>query len=148
MSEFHSEDEELSSLTEMQSLVHEAADYAAPTGNWKDRVHAAARAFGFEWGRAKAFYYRDARRVEAKEMDDARKAIRRLRADATRRQAAQHVAWLRSTLELHRQSGSGMDGKSLDELERVLGLIGDPDGAVVAVAAEDEDQSLGHDIDD
>lgn len=143
VSEQNSEDQELSSVAEMQALVHEAADHTAPSSNWKDRVHAAARCFGLDWGRAKAFYYQDARRVDAKEMDDARRAIRKLRAAAQQRAATEHLAWLRSTVELHRESGEGMDSGTLDAIERFIGRIGDEDSAVVGVAAEDEDQSIG-----
>lgn len=144
MSELHSEDQELSSVAEMHALVHEAADYTASSQNWKDRVQAAARAFGLDWGRAKAFYYRDARRVDAKEMDDARRAIERLRRERERREAAEHIAWLRTTIEQHRARGSGMDSRSLletqralDEVERLIGAQGNTVGTVAVSAASD-----------
>lgn len=141
MSEQCSEGCELSSQAEMQALVHEAADLAAPTGNWKDRVQAAARALGFSWARTKAFYYQDARQVNAEEMDRARARIRELKRAAERTRAADHIAWLRSTLERHRETGEGMDGQTLDALEHLVRQARAVGGPVV-VAAEDQDQSV------
>ncbi len=143
MGEFHSEDSKLSSLAEMQSLVHEAANYTASSDNWKDRVQAAARAFGFGWSRTKDLYYQDARRIDAEEMDHARKVVRKLNEDRKRREAAEHVAWLRRTVQSLREDGRQLDGDSLDVLERLAGVVGAEGSAVVAMAAEDEDQSIG-----
>lgn len=137
MGEFRSEDSEMSSLVEMQNLVHEAADYTAHSDNWKDRVQAAARAFGFGWSRTKDLYYQDARRVNAEEMDRARKVVRRLKNERQRREAAEHVAWLRRTVKSLRAGGAELDGGSLDALERLAGVVGAEGGAVVAMATED-----------
>lgn len=128
----------MSSLAEMNTLVHEAADIASDSRNWKDRVTAAARAFGFGWERTKAFYYQTARRVEAGEMDDARQAVRRLRDLDRRRKAAEHVEWLRRTVECLREDGRQLDSNSLDVLERLVGVVGADGGAVVAVAKRRE----------
>lgn len=136
MGEFHSEDSKLSSLVEMQSLVHQAADHTALTDNWKDRVQAAARAFGFGWSRTKDLYYQDARRIDAEEMDHARKVVRRLTAERKRREAAEHVAWLQRTVQSLRADGRQLDSDSLDVLERLAGVVGSEDGALVAMAAE------------
>lgn len=142
MSEQHSEDGEMSSLAEMQSLVHEAANYTATSDNWKDRVQAAARALGFGWSRTKDLYYQDARRINSEEMDHARRIVRTLKLEQQRREAAGHVAWLRRTVECLREDGGQLDSDSLDVLERLAGVMGAEGGAVVAVAAEDQDQSL------
>ena len=141
-SEQRSEDGKLSSSIEMQRLVHEVADFAAPSANWKDRVQAAARALGFEWARTKAFYYQDARRIDSEEMDHARAVARKLRTEDQRRKAADHVEWLRATVQSLRADGRQLDSDSLDVLERLAGVVGDEGSAMVAVAAEDEDQSL------
>lgn len=129
--EHHSKDSEMSSVGEMSCMVHEVADYAAPAGNWKERVGAAARFFGFGWERTKAFYYRDARRVEAEEMDHARREIARLRAEARSRRDAEHLAWLREQIDRHRASGEELRGPHILALEHVLRMAGDMAGTVV-----------------
>lgn len=150
MGEFRSEDSKLSSLVEMQSLVHQAADHTALSDNWKDRVQAAARALGFGWSRTKDLYYQDARRIDAEEMDRARKVVRALAEQQKRREAAEHVAWLRRTVQSLREDGRQLDGDSLDVLERLAGVVGAESGSLVAVASEspaefdaDADQSSG-----
>ncbi len=149
-SEQRSEDCKLSSSIEMQQLVHEVADHTAPSGNWKDRVQAAARALGFEWSRTKAFYYQDARRIDSEEMDHARAVARKLKAEQRRRAAAEHVEWLRATVQSLRADGRQLDSDSLDVLERLAGVVGAEDCALVAMGAEtpaeydaDADQSEG-----
>ena len=124
MGEFRSEGGKLSSLAEMQSLVHQAADFTAPSGNWKDRVQAAARALGFGWSRTKDFYYQDARRIDAEEMDHARQVVEKLKADQRRRDTARHLAWLRSIHAGATEAGSDMDRADLAAVERVLARIG------------------------
>lgn len=130
VSETHSKDDEMSSVNEMHCLVHEAANFAAPTGNWKDRVQAASRAFGLGWERAKAFYYRDARRVDAEEMDRARRAIAKLRAEARDRKNAEHLAWLNRSLAHLQASDPEFFGQDISRLERALAGVGALDGAV------------------
>lgn len=147
MSEQRSEDSEMSSSIEMQALVHQAADFSATSGNWKDRVQAAARALGFEWSRTKAFYYQDARRVDAKEMDHARAVVRKLANEQRRRAAAEHVEWLRSAVQSLRADGRQLDSDSLDVLERLAGVVGDEGGAMVAMAVEDENQAIHWGVD-
>jgi len=134
VSELNLEVGKLSSLAEMRALVHEVADFAAPSDNWKDRVQAAARAIGLEWERAKSFYYKTARRVDSGEMDNARAAVKRLRIANERREAARHVEWLRRTVEHLREDGGQFDSESLDVLERLAGVVGAGGGAVVAMA--------------
>jgi hypothetical protein len=129
----------MSSVGEMHCLVHEAADYTAPTRNWKDRVHAAARAFDLGWERARAFYYRDARRVDAEEMDRARRAIRRLREQARERKNAEHLAWLNSTLAHLRASDPDFHREQIDGLEQVLSRVGALDSAVGSTEPADVD---------
>lgn len=124
VSELDLEDSELSSVGEMHCLVHEAADYGAPSGNWKDRVNAAARALDLGWERTKAFYYRDARRVEAEEMDRARRAIKRLRAEARARKTSEHLAWLNTTLAHLRETDPDFHGEQIAGLERALSRVG------------------------
>ncbi|UJW87916.1 hypothetical protein [Devosia sp. SL43] len=137
----------MSSLAEMKGLVHQAADFTSPSDNWKDRVQAAARALGFGWSRTKDLYYQDARRIDAEEMDHARKIVGKLKQDRQRREAAEHVAWLRRTVQSLRADGRQLDGDSLDVLERLAGVVGAEGSALVAmapeVAAEDFDQSQG-----
>ncbi|GEM_PF-2612595 len=137
MGEFRSEDSKLSSLVEMQSLVHQTADFTAASGNWKDRVQAAARALGFGWSRTKDLYYQDARRIAAEEMDHAREVVQRLREERERREAAEHVAWLHRTIQSLRASGEELDGGSLDALERLAGVVGAEGCSLVAMANED-----------
>lgn len=124
MGEFRSEDPEVSSLAEMQSLVHATADFTSPSGNWKDRVQAAARALGFGWSRTKDLYYQDARRIDAEEMDRARQVVRKLKDEQRRREAARHVAWLSATLESASASGADLDRSDLAAVQRVLSRVG------------------------
>ena len=130
----------MSSLAEMHLLVHEAADYAAPGGNWKERVQAAARVLNLGWERSKAFYDRDARRVDAEEMDNARAAIQALR-EAKRRQREQdHLAWLECEIARHRASGEELRGPHVDGLEHLLRLARAADGAMaIPASGTDED---------
>lgn len=121
----------------MQALMHEAADMTAASPNWKDRVAAAARVFDLQWARAKAFYYGDARRVEAGEMDYARRAIAKLRKQRERQKALAHIAWMRAALEQNSPLAAGVRGEdvlrtvhALDEMEQVVGCSGAEDGAV------------------
>lgn len=136
VSEQSTERSEMSSLGEMHCLVHEAADFAAPNGNWKERVQAAARSFGLGWERAKAFYYRDARRVEAEEMDRARRAIRKLRQEARDQRHREHLEWLASEIGRLEASGEEFHGPHVDGLKHFLRVAGRADGAV-AIPAED-----------
>lgn len=123
MPEYPSQQPELSSLDEMSGLVREVADHAAPSTNWKDRVRAAARVLSLTPARAKALYYREARRVEAGEMDRARAATARFRAARQRARELEHLAWLREQV-------AGMDGIDVDAVQRLLGGDGDEAGAV------------------
>lgn len=136
MGEFRSEDSKLSSLVEMQSLVHQAADMTAMSSNWKDRVQAAARALGFGWSRTKDLYYQDARRIAAEEMDHARQVVQRLKEERERREAAEHVAWLQRAIQSLRASGEELDGGSLDALERLAGVVSAESRALVAMASQ------------
>lgn len=108
------------SLVEMHALVHEAADYGAPSGGWKERVQAAASALNLGWERAKSFYYGNARRVDAEEMDHARKAIRTIREARSRQRELDHLAWLEREIARHRVSDEELRGPHIDALERVL----------------------------
>jgi hypothetical protein len=147
MGEFRSEDSKLSSLAEMQSLVHQTADFTAGSGNWKDRVQAAARALGFGWSRTKDLYYQDARRIDAEEMDRARTVVRKLKDEQRRREAARHVAWLNSTLDHAVSSGADVDRADLAVVQRVLSRIGALDSPLgnpgFTDADENADQSQG-----
>jgi hypothetical protein len=124
----------MSSLTEMNVLVHEIADYTAESGNWKDRVSAASRAMKLGWERTKGFYYNTARRVDAEEMDIARAVATHLRERHERLEAAKHVEWLRRTIESLREDGGQLDGESLDVLERLAGVVGSEGRSMVAMA--------------
>lgn len=128
------------SSAEMYSHVVEAAS-SAPSPNWKDRVHAAARVLGLPFPRAKAFYYREERRITAEEMDRARVRIQQFREQRLRREAEQHIAWLSATVEQLRQGGEELAGFDIPRLERALALAGTSDGAVGDLATEDHDQS-------
>ncbi len=130
MQEHCSPEAEISSVAEMTLHVREAAATAA-SPNWKDRVLAAARVLNLPFPRAKAFYYREPRRVTAEEMDHARAAIRNLREQRRQRRDAEHVAWLREQIERHRASGEELRGPHIVALEHVLRMAGDQAGAVV-----------------
>lgn len=125
----------------MSALVREAADRAADTTNWKERVHAAARALHMPFGRAKRLYYGEARRVDAEEMDRARAAIEELREAKLRRQAGEHIAWLNATVERLRQTDEEFHGFNIDGLERAVARLGASGGAVGDPGASDDDPS-------
>lgn len=130
MSEQRSKETKLSSVAEMSSLVREVADFAAPSPNWKDRVSAAARVLKLPFGRAKAHYYGQARRVEAEEMDRARAAAEELREARLRRQAGEHLRWLNASIEHLRQTDEEFHSFDVDGLERALARLGAQCGAV------------------
>jgi len=127
----------MSSVAEMQSLAHEAADLTAISSNWKDRVSAAARVLNLSFGRAKRLYFREARRVEVEEMDVARAAVEQLREAELRRQANVHITWLRSTVEHLQASGEELDGFDVAGLERALARVGTRNRAVGGPAASE-----------
>lgn len=129
----------MSSVAEMSALAHEAADHTALTSNWKDRVHAAARVLQLSFGRAKRLYFREARRVEAGEMDVARAAIEELREAALRRKAADHVNWLRSTVEHLRQTDEEFHQFDVDGFERALSRVGSLGGAMGSAGPAETD---------
>lgn len=129
----------MSSVAEMQSLAHEAADLTAISSNWKDRVSAAARVLNLSFGRAKRLYFSEARRVEVEEMDRARAAIEELREAELRRQSSIHVEWLRRTVQQVRAAGEELDGFDVDGLERALSRVGARVGSMGHRAASEFD---------
>lgn len=114
----------MSSAAEMSSLVREVADFAAPSPNWKDRVNAAARVLRLPFGRVKSLYYGDARRIDAEEMDRARAAAEQLREAGLRRKAAEHIAWLNSTIERLRTVDPEFHSVDVVGLERAVARLG------------------------
>jgi hypothetical protein len=140
--EQRSQEQELSSALEMTSMVQEAAD-AAPSANWKDRVHAASRVLGLPFARAKAFYYREDRRVTAEEMDLARKRLQHHREEQLRAAHQRHLAWLYDTVTQLHAAGEDVAGFEVDRLERALARLGAPHRALghpVTDADPDYDQ--------
>lgn len=128
----------MSSVAEMSSLVREVADFAAPSPNWKDRVNAAARVLGLPFGRVKAHYYGEARRVEAEEMDRARAAARELREQRRIAKEHEHLAWLECEIARHRAAGTDFHGAHGDALQHFL-RVARGDAGTVAVPATDAD---------
>lgn len=120
MSEYRSKGAELSSSAEMTALVREVADFSAPSPNWKDRVNAAARVLHLPFGRVKAHYYGEARRVDAGEMDRAREAANELREARRLAREREHLAWLECEIARHRASGEELRGPHVDALLGVL----------------------------
>lgn len=129
MREQCSVEREMSSAIEMNSMVLEAAETAV-SPNWKERVQAAARVMNLPFPRAKAFYYREHRRVTAEEMDNARAAIRTLREQRRRERELDHLAWLESEIARHRASGQGIRSVHADGLEHFLRVARVEAGAV------------------
>lgn len=119
----------MSSAVEMNSLVLEAAATAS-SPNWKERVQAASRVLNLPFARAKAFYYREHRRVTAEEMDNARAAIRALREQRRSDRHAEHLAWLESQIGRFRASGEELHGPHVDGLEHLLRMARADAGAV------------------
>jgi hypothetical protein len=130
----------MTSEAEMTSLVHEVANYAAPSSNWKERVRAAARVLKLPFSRVKAHYYREARRVDAEEMDRARVAAEQLREDSIRRKAAEHLAWLNSTIEHLRTVDPEFHSVDVDGLERAVARLGSRCGAMADPGSTDSDR--------
>jgi hypothetical protein len=128
----------MSSVAEMSALVREAADHTAMSSNWKDRVDAAARVLRLSFGRTKRHYFGEARRVDAEEMDRARAAIEELREQELRRQAADHLAWLNSTVERLRQTDEEFYGFDVAGFERAVSRLGPPGSAVGGARAAAE----------
>lgn len=128
----------MSSVAEMSALVREAADLSAPSPNWKDRVNAAARVLKLPFGRAKRHYFHEARRVDAEEMDRARAAIEGLREASIRRKAAEHIAWLNSTVEHLRAVDPEFHSIDVAGLERAIAHLGSQDSAVADPGAADD----------
>lgn len=113
----------MSSASEMTLLVEEAAS-AAPTHNWKDRVLAAARVLDLPFPRAKAFYYREHRRVTAEELDYARNAIRALRDERRKQRTAELCDNLNRTVAYLRATDPDGYGPDIAALEHTLSLAG------------------------
>lgn len=128
----------MSSEAEMSSLVHEVANYLAPSTNWKERVRAAAHALKLPFGRAKAHYYGEARRVDAEEMDRARAAAEQLREANVRRKAAEHMDWLNATIAQLRQTDEDFHRDDLAGLERAVARLGSLGGAVADPGCADD----------
>lgn len=127
----------MSSAVEMNCLVLEAAETAV-SPNWKDRVHAAARVLNLPFPRAKAFYYREHRRVTAEEMDNARAAIRALRDQRKRQREQEHLNWLASEIGRLEASGEEFVGPHVDGLKHFLRLASGADGTVALPETEPE----------
>jgi hypothetical protein len=125
----------MSSAAEMSALVREVADYGASSTNWKERVNAASRVLKLPFGRAKAHYYGEARRVDAEEMDRARAAARDLREQRRLARENEHLAWLECELARLRASGEDFHGPHMDGLEHFLRLARGGD-STVAVSPE------------
>lgn len=129
----------MSSVAEMSMLVREVADRSAQSPNWKDRVNAAARVLGLPFGRVKAHYYGEARRVDAEEMDRARAAARELRERERIERENAHLAWLECQIGRLRETGEEFHGPHVDGLEHLLRLARGGDRTVaVSEAAEGE----------
>lgn len=133
----------MSSAVEIRILAHEAADRLAPSASWKERVTATARAFGLPWARAKSLYYGEARRVEAKEMDDARRAIKRLREEERRRRHTEQLLWLRRQAARLSAADPEFGSAHADALEHVIRELGREAGAVGVQPASDDEGNGG-----
>ena len=136
MSEQRSKRPEVTSEAEMTALVREVADHASPSTNWKERVRAAARVLKLPFGRVKAHYYREARRVDAEEMDRARAAACELREQSIRRKASEHIAWLNSTIEHLRTIDPEFHSVDVAGLERAVARLGSFSSTVADTCAE------------
>lgn len=121
-------------------MVQEAAD-AAFTANWKDRVHAASRILGLPFARAKAFYYREERRVTAEEMDLARERIQQHREDQLHASHQQHLAWLYETVTQLHAAGEDVAGFDVDGLERAIARLGGNRRPLAHTAVTDADET-------
>jgi len=132
----------MSSVAEMSALVHEAADHSSPSGNWKDRVQAAARVLRMPFGRAKRHYYQEVRRVDAEEMDRARREIKRLRDQAELRKNSEHVEWVGRTLAYLETSDPELYRPEIAALERTLHAVGSPGGAMAVSRETSEDEAM------
>lgn len=77
MSDTQSEDvdQNMSSVAEMTSLLRAVAAPADPGEGVKAAIGRASRRLGLPWGRAKRLWYGEARRVDAWEMDAARRYL-------------------------------------------------------------------------
>lgn len=122
MSEFSSEESELSAVREMSVLMHEVADLKTRSTNWKERVTAAHRALGFTWNRTKDFYFADARiSPRMKEGDHARKVRDELKA---KREAYEQAVRLHEAATYLRQSDEDFHQPTVDALERAAAAGG------------------------
>ena len=128
----------MNSALEMTSMVQEAAD-AARTSNWKDRVQAASRILGLPFARAKAFYYREDRRVTAEEMDLARQRIQQHREDRLHASHQEHLAWLYDTIRQLHEAGEDVAGFEVDRLQRAVARLGPAGRAMDATTDADAD---------
>lgn len=125
MREFTSEEREMSSVAELQMIAREVADFSAPSGGWKVRVRAVAHALGLEWGRAKGAYYGQIMRVDAEEMDRARKRLREIRARVAAREQARQFS---ATAAYLRQVDPDFHRHTIAHLEHAVFSAGDVAG--------------------
>lgn len=127
MREFRTEEREMSSVSELQMIAREVADYSAPSGGWKVRVRAVAHTLGLDWGRAKGAYYGQIKRVDAEEMDRARKRLQEIRARTAAREQARQFA---ATVAYLRSSDEDFHSDTIALLERAIDATGLHDSAM------------------
>lgn len=84
----------------MRGLARSYADCVAVSSNFKARITAVARGFGVTWSRARGIYFGDARKIEAWEY---RQAKRALELERQRQEAREiHRQFLRTADHLER----------------------------------------------
>jgi hypothetical protein len=115
MSDFQSEFREMSDVAYAAELIRKVEDRRHMSV--KEWIAVTARRLGWPYSRAKAVWYEDARRIDAKEMDALRSAIRaretRILANDFRTQV-DRIARLKAALavvdeEFHREQILGME---------------------------------------
>jgi hypothetical protein len=80
--------------TEQDEMAALLARIAGPVGSYPERIARAARALGWNYRRAKAHWYREARRIDNHEMRAAREAAARAEEASTNAEIAKLQARL------------------------------------------------------
>jgi len=129
MSEFASEQSEMSSLAEASALVRRVAEPRPAGDKVKAAIVRAARRLGFPVSRTKDLWYRDARRIDAHEMD-------RLRERAARVEARLAVASLLALRGRLAAADADFHRPTLAALDDALRAMGADVGAVAVREGE------------
>ncbi len=108
----------------MVNACDEIASARSRGPSMQQKVDAVMKALRVSENRAYEFLKGKARRVDGFEKDRARAIKAEIEAENANRKRAEHIEWLRSTIEHLREENAGVDSHEVAHVERVLARIG------------------------